>query len=78
MPETDVDNAILAIERIRNVLESTPIKVEDHEFHITACFGISSYNHNPPSLGSIIEEADSAMYAAKMAGRNCIRIYQRL
>ena len=78
MPETNTDNAILTIERIRTVLESTTIKIDDHEFHITACFGISSHEKNPPSLEKIVEEADSAMYAAKMSGRNCIQIYQNL
>lgn len=78
MPETNTENAILAVERIRSVLESTTVKIDDLEFHITACFGISSYINNPPSLEKIVEEADSAMYTAKLSGRNCIRVYQSL
>lgn len=78
MPETDEENARLAVERIRNVLENTVIKVENLEFEITACFGISSYEENPPSLEKMIAEADTAMYAAKEAGRNCIRVFKGL
>jgi diguanylate cyclase (GGDEF)-like protein len=78
MPETDIENACAAIERIRCVLESQAIKVDENQFHITACFGISAYKEKPPSLERIIDEADTAMYAAKEAGRNAIRVFQKL
>ena len=78
MPETDLENAFIATERIRTVLEEQAIYVEDLQFHITACFGISAYMENPPSLEKMIDEADTAMYAAKEAGRNAIRVYQHL
>ena len=78
MPETDIENACIAIERIRSVLENQVIEVDDNQFHITACFGISAYKEKPPSLEKIIDEADTAMYAAKEAGRNAIRVFQNL
>jgi diguanylate cyclase (GGDEF)-like protein len=78
MPETDLENAFIATERIRAVLEEQAIQVEDLQFHITACFGISAYMENPPSLEKMIDEADTAMYAAKEAGRNAIRVFQDL
>ena len=58
MPETDAENAIRANERIRNVLETTTIVIDKLNFHLTACFGISSYEENPPQLEVMIEEAD--------------------
>jgi diguanylate cyclase (GGDEF)-like protein len=78
MPETDLENAYIATERIRSVLEEHAIEVEGLEFHITACFGISAYMDKPPSLEKMIDEADTAMYAAKEAGRNAIRVFQNL
>lgn len=78
MPETDQESAYIATERIRSVLEKQAIEVDDLKFHVTACFGISAHSDTPPSLDKIIEEADTAMYAAKEAGRNCIRIFQNL
>ncbi len=76
MPETDLDSACIATERIRSVLENQAIEVDNIEFHITACFGISAHSDNPPSLEKMIDEADTAMYAAKEAGRNAIRVFQ--
>jgi len=78
MPETDLANAYIAAERIRSVLEEQAIEVDGLQFHITACFGISAYADNPPSLEKMIDEADTAMYAAKEAGRNAIRVFQNL
>jgi diguanylate cyclase (GGDEF)-like protein len=77
MPETDRENSEVTVERLRMTLEETTIVVDDYEFHITACFGISVYQRNPPSLEEMIEEADTAMYAAKASGRNCVQVYQR-
>lgn len=78
MPETDLESAYIATERIRSVLEKQAIEVDGLQFHITACFGISAYMNNPPSLEKLIDEADTAMYAAKDAGRNAIRVFQNL
>jgi diguanylate cyclase (GGDEF)-like protein len=78
MPETDLTNAYIAAERIRSVLEEQAIEVDGLQFHLTACFGISAYTDNPPSLEKMIDEADTAMYAAKEAGRNAIRVFQNL
>jgi len=78
MPETDLDDAIKAMERVRKKLERTVIKVDNINFHITACFGITFHATNLPSLVEMIEEADRAMYAAKDSGRNCLRIFQDL
>ncbi len=78
MPETDLENAYIAAERIRSVLAEEAIEVDGYQFHITACFGISAYTDKPPSLERLIDEADTAMYAAKEAGRNAIRIFQNL
>ena len=75
MPETDLENSIRTIERVRSMLENTEIKVDNWKFKVTACFGISVYDNDPPSLEKMIEEADTAMYEAKESGRNCIRIY---
>ncbi|MDK2979731.1 MAG: hypothetical protein PWQ55_78 [Chloroflexota bacterium] len=78
MPETDMENAINVTERIRSILEEEAIEVDGIQFHLTACFGISVYNDNPPSLEKMIDEADTAMYAAKEGGRNAIRVFQNL
>ncbi len=76
MPETTQQDAVAVAERIHGVLKKTEIEVEGKQFSITACFGISAYTENPPPLEKFFEEADTAMYAAKDAGRNRIRVFQ--
>lgn len=67
------ETAVTLMERIQKRLEQfKPANVE-----ITVSVGVATIkdgkNH---SLNSLFELADSAMYRAKMAGRNCIRIYE--
>ena len=60
------------MERIQKRLEQfKPANVS-----ITVSIGIATVNdHQKHSLNSLFELADSAMYRAKMSGRNCIRVY---
>lgn len=64
--------ALTLMERVQKRLEQfNPANVS-----ITVSIGIATVkDHNRHSLNSLFELADSAMYRAKMAGRNCIRVY---
>jgi len=64
--------ALTLMERIQKRLEQfKPANVS-----ITVSIGIATVNdHQKHSLNSLFELADSAMYRAKMSGRNCIRVY---
>ena len=75
MPETNNENAIITMERLRGFLEKSPIKIGNEIFHITASIGVVSHLQDPPELDKIIKQADSAMYSAKKDGKNCLRIY---
>lgn len=79
LPDADVEEAQIIMERLRMKLATHPIKIKDKankqiEISITASFGISSMRkgHSP---GKAIELADVAMYEAKSASRNQVQIY---
>ncbi|MCJ7519092.1 MAG: diguanylate cyclase [Anaerolineaceae bacterium] len=76
MPETDEDNAVIGLERLRKAIEKTPITVKGKTLHITASIGIASYTQNLPVLSEIMDQADSSLYAAKKDGKNCVRIFK--
>jgi diguanylate cyclase (GGDEF)-like protein len=76
MPETNEENAYIAMGRLRKVIEETPITIRENKFHITASFGITTYQRNSPTINVIMDQADSSLYAAKKAGKNCVRIYK--
>ncbi len=79
LPNSTIKDAATIMERLREDLASHPITIKgpNHtniEINITASFGISSMSKDhPPSQA--IDTADSAMYDAKTAGRNQVRIY---
>ena len=72
-PDTSLQVAQQVAERIRQHIASTPIHLQDQSIPITISIGLTHFNPDD-TLESLLQRADSAMYAAKQAGRNCISI----
>lgn len=68
LPETDKDDAIVMVERIRTSIES--LKFEEKELKITSSFGIALCKRCTETLDKLLIQADSALYQAKQEGRN--------
>ncbi len=74
LPETGIEQAARVAERIRE-------RIAQHEFtggrrlslHLTASFGVAAFPENAQSPQQLIAAADTAMYEAKAARKNCIR-----
>ena len=73
LPETSISEAVVLAERIREIIESVAINIGETSLHITASFGVASVEEADVSLDSVYKRADSALYEAKNAGRNCVR-----
>ncbi len=54
---------------------STPIYLKKHEFLISASIGVSIFGEDASDEESLMNHADTAMYAAKEAGRNNVCCY---
>jgi diguanylate cyclase (GGDEF)-like protein len=75
LPESGMEQALLVAERVRE-------KIARHEFHggrslslrLTASFGVAAFPLHAQSPQQLIARADSAMYEAKAANKNCIRV----
>ncbi len=52
-----------------------PFDILGHEMFVTFSMGITLYPFDDGSVENLLRNADSAMYAAKAAGRNCYRFY---
>lgn len=57
---------------------SGPITLGDHEVAVTVSAGISMYPQNGSSSAELIKNAETAMYKAKEAGRNCVQFFEKM
>jgi len=73
---TDTDEAAAGVvaERIRERIAATPVPWKETSIPVTASVGIAATGKgHKENLASLIDRADTAMYAAKRAGRNRTR-----
>lgn len=76
LPETNAPNAIRAAERLRWAIESTEFQVdEDRSIPLTVSIGVTLLDEQTTSQEALVR-ADSAMYAAKRAGRNRVIFWE--
>lgn len=54
-----------------------PLKIDDHEFKITASIGICVYPNDGYSLETLLTSADEALYKAKHNGGNQFQFYAK-
>jgi diguanylate cyclase (GGDEF)-like protein len=77
LPETSPKEALPRIETVRQAIEKTTLLAPQvgQTLNITMSFGLAGIDPGQPYAEQIIHCADLAMYTAKQAGRNQIRIY---
>ncbi len=63
----------------RRIIDSMadPFKLDEHEVFITGSIGISLFPHDGGDAGTLLKNADSAMYHAKDAGRGNYQFYNK-
>jgi len=69
LPETTPDEALVIIESLRMLIESTTFTIDNHVEAITFSAGLASYPEHL-SEDALIKNADDALYQAKSNGRN--------
>jgi diguanylate cyclase (GGDEF)-like protein len=79
LPDVDGERAIAMAESLRIGIEKLAIPANDRgRAVVTASFGVASVVPDlSERIEELIERADRALYMAKNAGRNCVRIAQR-
>jgi diguanylate cyclase (GGDEF)-like protein len=77
LPETSKDNAVEAAERLRTKIASTNIQTDENlAIEFTASIGIANLSSKDDTLDVLLSHADNALYKAKNAGRNQVRVYE--
>lgn len=70
LPECSLAAAFETAERLRAMLQDTVVRVAQQEIRVTASIGIATSMRSEKSVGDLLQRADEALYAAKLAGRN--------
>lgn len=68
LPETDAEHALLVMERIRNVMSTSPVFYGERNFTITFSAGIATVEDWSDSLEDLLNRADNALYQIKQKG----------
>ncbi len=69
LPNTRIDSARIAAERVRKAIEAMQIDFEGKALQVTASIGVAEMTTGEDAA-SIIRRSDDSVYAAKEAGRN--------
>jgi len=69
-PGLDLPAALQLGERIRLMVQSTPILIDDHMLQLTVSVGVAVAAPGERDGAAVLQRADKALYAAKRAGRN--------
>lgn len=70
LPETPLENAWPAAERLRQAIAAETVPLEDHTIQVTASIGLAMLTPDCPDIDTLINRCDHALYAAKEGGRN--------
>jgi diguanylate cyclase (GGDEF)-like protein len=78
MPETALDDGIAFAEKIRQLVEETPLDTQIGPLPITVSIGVASVPHSRiHTAKELIIAADKALYRAKKNGRNQVQAERR-
>ena len=67
LPETDADQARLAIEKLRGKLLDL---MKSNDWPVTFSFGIATFRTAPTSVSDMIQQADDLMYQIKTSTKD--------
>ena len=73
LPATGADEALVLAERLRECIRQAPLLHNNQRLELTASIGVAPWLGATDSREVLIGRADAALYAAKRAGRNCVR-----
>jgi diguanylate cyclase (GGDEF)-like protein/PAS domain S-box-containing protein len=76
LPETDEHSASLIAERLREAMTEIPVQTDRGPISMTISLGIAVMRVDTAELAVLLDHADTAMYAAKQAGRNKVAVEQ--
>ena len=68
-PNCNGDDAYVALEKLRRIIQKNEIKVNDIIINLTMTFGLAEFSYNRDQE-TTVKEADEKLYIGKSNGRN--------
>jgi len=76
LPNTSLADAVVVAERMVEMVNNTVMVWEQNEIKLSLSVGVGQYNaQNSP--GDVAKATDQALYAAKQAGKNTVRVSEQ-
>ncbi|WP_137131218.1 GGDEF domain-containing protein [Rhizobium sp. FY34] len=75
LPDVTMESALMLAQALRGAIAMQTISGLPQNFRVTASFGLAALTSSG-DLSSAMRRADAALYDAKAAGRNCVRVYR--
>jgi two-component system cell cycle response regulator len=73
VPEATLKMAREVAQRLASSVKATPIRAGDKRLPITLSLGVAIFPSDGDTGALIVQAADQALYAAKAAGRDCVK-----
>jgi diguanylate cyclase (GGDEF)-like protein len=70
LPDTEISNAVMLANSLRELVEQSVLEVDGKEVHITISIGVASSDNLNLNLDELAKQADKRLYSAKEKGRN--------
>jgi diguanylate cyclase (GGDEF)-like protein len=70
---SDSEPVLVLAEKLHQAVKQ-PFVVAGHEMSISCCIGVAVYPQDGADADALTKGADDAMYRAKEAGRDCVRL----
>lgn len=74
LPNTSLSDAIVVAERMVQMVGESPIMWDEHEIKLSISVGVGQFDSLSCGPGEVTKAADQALYAAKQAGKNQVKV----
>jgi len=74
LPGSDIAGGAVVAERLRKAISSMRVKGQNKTLQVTVSIGVSQSGPGDADGFETLKRADSALYSAKNAGRDCVRL----
>jgi len=77
-PETDLDAALIAAEKVRRCIEQIEIPHESGNLKVTISLGLAAFPRHAQDKDDLIKSADGALYVSKREGKNQVSVGEKI